>query len=156
MAWNYYPGLTPEEVEALTGDSGKAPPRLHAHADMDVLTILFTREGEGGRLQLGWAAAAGLQLGCCAGAALKCRTPHAALGAAAPLAARHLRCLLPSPSTALHLRFHLTAPHAAAAGQSGLEIAPGNEVEDLSLIEDVGNIWNGVPIAREWTPLDSR
>lgn len=26
-------------------------------------------------------------------------------------------------------------------GDVGLEIAPGNEVEDLSLIEDVGNIW---------------
>ena len=41
-------------------------------------------------------------------------------------------------------------------GDIGLEIAPGNEVEDLSLIEDVGNIWNHVPIAREWTPLDPK
>ena len=30
------------------------------------------------------------------------------------------------------------------AGDVGLEIAPGNEVEDLALIEDVGNIWNHV------------
>ena len=29
-------------------------------------------------------------------------------------------------------------------GDIGLEIAPGNEVEDLSIIEDVGNIWNHV------------
>jgi hypothetical protein len=29
-------------------------------------------------------------------------------------------------------------------------------VEDLKLIEDVGNIWNAVPVAREWTPLDPR
>lgn len=42
------------------------------------------------------------------------------------------------------------------AGDSGLEIAPGNEVEDLALIEDIGNIWNHVPVAREWTPLDPR
>jgi hypothetical protein len=44
----------------------------------------------------------------------------------------------------------------AHAGDVGLEIAPGNEVEDLKLIEDVGNIWNHVPVAREWTPLDPR
>ena len=43
-----------------------------------------------------------------------------------------------------------------SAGDIGLEIAPGNEVEDLKLIEDVGNIWNAVPVAREWTPLDPR
>ena len=30
------------------------------------------------------------------------------------------------------------------------------QVEDLSLIEDVGNIWNHVPVAREWTPLDPK
>lgn len=34
MAWNYYPPLTPEQIEALRTDSGKVPPRLHAHADM--------------------------------------------------------------------------------------------------------------------------
>ena len=44
----------------------------------------------------------------------------------------------------------------SSAGDVGLEIAPGNEVEDLKLIEDVGNIWNHVPVAREWTPLDPR
>jgi hypothetical protein len=37
-----------------------------------------------------------------------------------------------------------------------LEIAPGNEVEDLSLIADVGNAWNHIPQAREWTPLDPK
>ena len=26
----------------------------------------------------------------------------------------------------------------------------------MKLIEDVGNIWNAVPVAREWTPLDPR
>ena len=41
-------------------------------------------------------------------------------------------------------------------GDVGLEIAPGNEVEDLSLVEEVGNPWTGVPVAREWTPLDPR
>ena len=45
---------------------------------------------------------------------------------------------------------------SCGTGDIGLEIAPGNEVEDLSLIEDVGNIWNQVPVAREWTPLDPK
>lgn len=27
-------GLTPEQIEDLKTDSGKVPPRLHAHADM--------------------------------------------------------------------------------------------------------------------------
>lgn len=85
LAWNYYPPLTDAELEALRSENGKIPPRLHAHADMDVLTILFQRDGD-----------------------------------------------------------------------AGLEIAPGNEVEDLKLIEDIGNIWNHVPVAREWTPLDPR
>ena len=39
-AWNYYPAVT-EDREA----AAKLPPRLHAHADMDVLTILYQREG---------------------------------------------------------------------------------------------------------------
>lgn len=43
-----------------------------------------------------------------------------------------------------------------ATGDVGLEIAPGNDVEDLSLIEDVGNIWNHVPVARTWTRLDPK
>lgn len=83
VAWNYYPPVTKEQEAAAK--NGKLPPRLHAHADMDVLTLLYQREGD-----------------------------------------------------------------------IGLEIAPGNEIEDLSLIEDVGNIWNHVPVAREWTPLDPK
>ncbi|CAL5229196.1 g12477 [Coccomyxa viridis] len=83
VAWNYYPPITPKQKAQVS--KGQLPPRLHAHADMDVLTILYQREGD-----------------------------------------------------------------------LGLEIAPGNEVEDLSLIEDVGNIWNHVPVAREWTPLDPK
>jgi hypothetical protein len=35
-------------------------------------------------------------------------------------------------------------------GDIGLEIAPGNEVEDLSLIEDVGNIWWVVCVECVW------
>jgi hypothetical protein len=34
LAWNYYPGLTQEQIDALRGAGGKVPPRLHAHADM--------------------------------------------------------------------------------------------------------------------------
>lgn len=45
LAWNHYPPLTKEQIESLTTDSGKVPPRLHAHADMDVLTVLFQRPG---------------------------------------------------------------------------------------------------------------
>lgn len=44
MAWNYYPPLSAEEREAIRTNSGKLPPRLHAHADMDVLTVLFQRD----------------------------------------------------------------------------------------------------------------
>ena len=31
---DFAPGLTPEEIEANRGGTGKVPPRLHAHADM--------------------------------------------------------------------------------------------------------------------------
>lgn len=44
LAWNYYPPLSEEQASAVK--AGKTlPPRLHAHADMDVLTILFQGEG---------------------------------------------------------------------------------------------------------------
>ena len=33
-------------AECAAAGKGKLPPRLHAHADMDVLTILFNRVGE--------------------------------------------------------------------------------------------------------------
>jgi hypothetical protein len=47
MAWNYYPPVSPAEQEAFKAShGGKLPPRLHAHADMDVLTILFQRVGK--------------------------------------------------------------------------------------------------------------
>lgn len=76
VAWNYYPSLKEEE-------RGKdLPPRLHAHADMDVMTILFQQDGH-----------------------------------------------------------------------TGLEIAPGKDIDNKDLIEDIGNIWNGVPVAREWFSL---
>ncbi|PSC76470.1 presenilin isoform B [Micractinium conductrix] len=80
------PEITREEVEALKNEHGRTPPRLHAHADMDVLTVLFNRVGD-----------------------------------------------------------------------VGLEIAPGAESENIdTIIEDVGNIWNHVPVAKEWTPLDPK
>ena len=40
MAWNYYPPI-PEDAQHL-------PPRLHAHADMDVLTLLHQRPEDRG------------------------------------------------------------------------------------------------------------
>ena len=39
IAWNKYPAVKPEDA------AKPQPPRLHAHADMDVLTILFQRVG---------------------------------------------------------------------------------------------------------------
>ena len=42
-AWNYYPPITPEQEADIK--KGQLPPRLHAHADMDVLTLLYQREG---------------------------------------------------------------------------------------------------------------
>ena len=44
QAWNYYPPITPEQ--RADSKKGQLPPRLHAHADMDVLTLLYQREGE--------------------------------------------------------------------------------------------------------------
>ncbi len=76
VAWNYYPPLQPEDLNK------ELPPRLHAHADMDVMTILFQQDS------------------------------------------------------------HV-----------GLEIAPGKDIDNQDLIEDIGNIWNGVPRAREWFAL---
>ena len=38
QAWNWYPE-TPQDTTGL-------PPRLHAHADMDVITLLFQRPGK--------------------------------------------------------------------------------------------------------------
>lgn len=40
MAWNYYPPI-PEDAKQL-------PPRLHAHADMDVITLLHQRPEDRG------------------------------------------------------------------------------------------------------------
>lgn len=37
MAWNWYPPVDPK-AENL-------PPRLHAHADMDIITLLYQRPG---------------------------------------------------------------------------------------------------------------
>lgn len=37
MAWNWYPPVKEEDKEL--------PPRLHGHADMDVITLLYQRTG---------------------------------------------------------------------------------------------------------------
>ncbi len=37
MAWNWYP--------PVAEDTAKLPPRLHGHADMDVITLLYQRTG---------------------------------------------------------------------------------------------------------------
>jgi len=102
IAWNKYPAVAPEDA------AKPQPPRLHAHADMDVLTILFQR-----------------------------------VGAAAACAA-------------VVSRLPVQVDLRGGAGDVGLEIAPGSEVENPEIIEDVGNIWNAVPVARTWTPLDPK
>ena len=42
-AWNFYPPMTEEDLANRA--AGKLPPRLHAHADMDMLTLLYNPEG---------------------------------------------------------------------------------------------------------------
>ncbi len=37
MAWNWYP--------PVGEDTAKLPPRLHGHADMDIITLLYQRTG---------------------------------------------------------------------------------------------------------------
>ena len=39
-------------------------------------------------------------------------------------------------------------------GDVGLEIAPGKDVDDNPDLHIIGNIWNAVPTAKTWTPLD--
>ena len=102
IAWNKYPAVAPDDA------AKPQPPRLHAHADMDVLTILFQRVG----------------------AVVAC--------------------------AAVVSRFPAQADLRGGAGDVGLEIAPGSEVENPEIIEDIGNIWNAVPVARTWTPLDPK
>lgn len=43
-AWNYYPPIVADQK--AQANKGQLPPRLHAHADMDVLTLLYQREGK--------------------------------------------------------------------------------------------------------------
>eukprot|EP00775_Hariotina_reticulata_P003032 gene3032-3313_t len=85
--WNHYPPVDQALQEQLRKKyDGKLPPRVHAHADMGVLTILYQRPGD-----------------------------------------------------------------------VGLEIAPGNEVEGMEkIIADVASVWNQVPVAQEWTPVDPK
>lgn len=41
-----------------------------------------------------------------------------------------------------------------SAGDTGLEIAPGKDVDENPDLHIIGNIWNAVPTAKTWTPLD--
>lgn len=169
MAWNYYPPLT--EAERAAVEAGKTlPPRLHAHADMDTMTILLQARPRGAPQSLFAEIDFCLLTGTCdttrAGSALTDRSSSAA----------------PPPRTLA----------AQQPGTTGLEIAPGNTIENPDMIEvwllratrthqgggghllprsppsrwavhshgprpprqDIGNIWNAVPIARTWFPLD--
>ncbi|KAK9803831.1 hypothetical protein WJX73_004943 [Symbiochloris irregularis] len=75
MAWNWYP--------PVKDDANNLPPRLHAHADMDIITLLMQRPGD-----------------------------------------------------------------------TGLEIAPGKDVDVNPELDKLGNAWNAVPTAKHWTPVD--
>lgn len=43
---------------------------------------------------------------------------------------------------------------ALLAGDTGLEIAPGKDVDADPELSKLGNAWNAVPNAKRWTPLD--
>lgn len=42
-AWNYYPPMSAEDLADRA--AGKLPARLHAHADMDIITLLYSPAG---------------------------------------------------------------------------------------------------------------
>jgi hypothetical protein len=42
-AWNHYPPMSAEDLAARA--AGKLPQRLHAHADMDIITLLYNPAG---------------------------------------------------------------------------------------------------------------
>ncbi|KAL3163038.1 hypothetical protein ABBQ32_009463 [Trebouxia sp. C0010 RCD-2024] len=44
--------------------------------------------------------------------------------------------------------------HMFGAGDTGLEIAPGKDVDENPDLKEIGNIWNAVPTAKHWTPID--
>ena len=44
--------------------------------------------------------------------------------------------------------------HPLVAGDTGLEIAPGKDVDENPDLKEIGNIWNAVPTAQHWTPID--
>lgn len=44
--------------------------------------------------------------------------------------------------------------HPLVAGDTGLEIAPGKDVDENPDLKEIGNIWNTVPTAKHWTPID--
>lgn len=44
--------------------------------------------------------------------------------------------------------------HSCGAGDTGLEIAPGKDVDENPDLKEIGNIWNAVPTAKHWTPID--
>ncbi len=39
-------------------------------------------------------------------------------------------------------------------GDTGLEIAPGKDVDEHPDLKEIGNAWNAVPTAKHWTPID--
>lgn len=42
------------------------------------------------------------------------------------------------------------------AGDKGLEIAPGKDVDENEELNVVGNAYNAVPVAKQWIPVDPR
>ena len=55
------------------------------------------------------------------------------------------------------IKKHVLAPAMLAwAGDKGLEIAPGKDVEENEELDVVGNAYNAVPVAKKWIPVDPR
>lgn len=44
-------------------------------------------------------------------------------------------------------------PTTPRAGEWGLEVAPGRDVVNPDIVNDLANCWNVVPQAEEWTPV---
>ena len=64
------------------------------------------------------------------------------------------RVLLGSPMISGNQLQRQVSPGCFCAGDCGLEIAPGKDVEENPDLHKVGNIWNAVPVAKHWTALD--
>lgn len=132
------PALTEEQQEALKNGKGKLPPRLHAHADMDVLSKSHWGPAcllPGGASSLERLAEVQQRI-----------MPRCLCRQARHFILRLLPALTcsaaPPPASPRNPPLSPAAILFNRVGDVGLEIAPGKDSENLDeIIEDVGNIW---------------